>query len=223
MNPIGYALIGVGAFALLSIFVFWYLNKTKGSGKKYGFLLYNETGTQARKLEAKIIIDPSNISKKVFSFEGNDTKLPIRSPTLQVGGKSFREVVMGRKGEMVYLEKRKIDDEKYLSTSLSSEDVAVYTGMILENNREFDNPLAKTTATMIISMAFIAFLIIVGCVYSTITLVQNSKTMAEAAKENSKAVSGLNSAADTMNSIAEQQTMIVAALTGEANITRVLT
>ncbi len=223
MNVIGYALIGVGAFALLSIFIFWYLNKTKGSGKKYAFLLYNETGTQARKLEAKIVIDPNNKSKKVFSFEGNDTTLPIRPPTLQVGNKSYREIIMGRKGELVYLEKRKIDDKDYLNTSLSSEDVAVYTGMILENNREFENPLAKTTATMIISMAFIAFLIIVGCVYCTITLVQNSKTMLEAAKENSKSVSGLNSAANTMNGIAEQLTQIAAALTGDLNLTRTIT
>jgi len=223
MNVIGYAAIGVGGFAIVISFVFWYLNSTKGAGKKYLFLLYDRLSSRVKVIEGKIRVDASNKSKKVFAFEGNDTTLPIRPPTLSIGKNSYREITIGQKGELVYLEGRKINDDNYLATSMSGEDVAVFTGMILENNREFENPLAKTTATMIIAMAFIAFLIIVGCVYSTITLVSNSKTMVEAAKENSKAVSGLVSAADTMNSIAEQLTQVAAALTGDLNLTRTIT
>jgi len=216
------ALVGGGLLLFMLVMggIFWYYSRTKGSGKKIPFLLYNREGTLAKKLNAKIKVAKDNKSKKVFVFEENDTELPIQNPSLFIDGVGYRQVTYGNRGEFVYVHAGGIDDNDYLSSVMSGEDVAVFTGMILENNREFENPMAKTTAALIIGMAMVALIIMIGTIYSTITLVGNSKDMASIAKENSKTISGLQSTTETLSLIAEQNAQITAALTGNENLTR---
>ena len=219
MNVIVIALIAVGGFALLITFIFIYFNKSKGSGKKYPFLLYNRDGTRATEINAKVRIDPENKSAKCFAFEGYDTKIAIKEPTFFMGSKWFREVKIGKKGELVLLSGHTIDEDDYVKTSMNSEEVTVLTSTIIENNREFNNPLEKSTATLVVSMAIIAFLIVIGSVYSVVTLVGNSEEMLEIAKENTKNVNSLERIATANTEITAQLTTIASMLLGE-NYTR---
>lgn len=219
MNIITVVAVGFGAFVLLMTGIFFFFNKTKGSGKKYPFLLYNRKGG-VREIFGKVVVDKENRTRKVFVFEDYDTVLQIKNPTLTVNKVDYRQVTLGDRGELVYLDGFRIDENNYLSGNMTPEDIAVLTSGIQENNKEFENPMAKTTAALLIGMAIIALLIMVGNVYATITLVGNSKDMAAIAKENSKTVSGLQSVAETNAGVMEQAAMILAALTEGANITR---
>lgn len=223
MSIIGIVVIGFIAFAVVMGLVFWYFSRTKGSGKKFPFLLYDTTGRVANKIDAKIRIDPQNKSNRVFVFENNDTKLTMKPPSITIGGIGYRQITIGDRGQYVYLEGIGIDREKYLQTNLISEDIAFLTSSVLENNREFENPMAKTTAALVIGMAVIALLIMIGSIYSVVTLVNNSKEMLAVAKENSKTIATTNQAAETLNLVTEQLTAITAALTGDANLTRRIT
>lgn len=220
MNIIGIVITAVVAFILLMTGVFFYFSRSKGSNKKYPFLLYSDDGSVVRTITGKVKIDKNNNSKKCFVFEDNDTKLPVKKPTVFINGKPHRQITIGERGEYVYLEKTKIDRSSYLSSALSSEDVAVATSLILENNREFDNPMQKTTAALVIGMAVIALLIMIGNVYVTITMVSNSDNLVASAKEISEGVKGLKDASMINAEVAETNAAIAAALTGELNITR---
>lgn len=220
MSIIGIIVLGIMAFILVMSLVFWYFTRTKGSGKEYPFILYNKDGNIAQTLKAKIKVDQANKSRKVFVFEKYDTTLPIKPPTLYLNAVGFRQITLGNKGELVYISGNVVSQDGYLNTAMDSEDVAVFTGMILENNREFENPLNKTTAAMVIGMAVIALLIMVGTVYSSVTLVGNSKEMLAVAKETGDAVKGLQAITGTLADVVEQNARIAAALTGDKNLTR---
>lgn len=217
MAVVGLALFG---FMLLMGGVFWYFNRSKGSGKKYPFLLYNRDGSLAKKIDAKIVIDKEQKNRKVFVFESYDTKLQITPPTFYLDNVGYRQVTPGNRGELVYLKKNKITDEGYYETNMESEDVAVLSSMIVENSKEFENPMQKTTAALVIGMAVIALLIMIGNVYAVVSLVSNSGEMLSIAQENSKTISGLKSAAETNARVAETNAKIASALTGDLNLTR---
>lgn len=223
MNFIVIIVLSVLAFILLMSGVFWFFSRNKGSNKKYPFLLYNNDGSAARKIEAKIRLNPDNKTEKVFVFREFDTKIQVKEPTFTQQGIAFREVKIGQRGELVLLSGHNINNEEYLNTAMESEEVTVATGTIIENNREFNNPMEKTTATLIIGMAVIALLIVGGCVYCVITLVNNSGKMLEAAKETSKTASALETASATNGEVTAQLANIAAALTGDLNLTRRLT
>jgi len=220
MNIIGIVIGGVVAFIVVMIGVFWYFTRTKGSGKKIPFLLYNDDGTVAKTLNAKVKVDKHNRSDRTFVFEENPSVLQIKKPTLYLNGVGYRQITLGARGEYVYLEGNRISYDDYKESALTSEDVAVATSLILENNREFENPMQKTTAALVIGMAIIALLIMIGNIYATITLVGNSKDMLAVAQENSKTVSGLERAATTNAEVAAINAEILAGLRGDLNLTR---
>lgn len=220
MNIIGVIIGGVILFIVVMALVFWYFTRTKGSGKKYDFLLYNNDGTIARMIKARVGVDKENKQRKVFIFPDNDTTLTIRAPTFYLDGKPIREITMGDRSQYVYLEGKGIDKEKHLKSSMISEEIALLSSQIIENNREFENPMQKTTAALIIGMAVIALIIMIGNIYATITLVGNSKDMLAVAKENSKTTSGLERVSETNAEVAATNAAILTALTGDLNITR---
>lgn len=213
-------IIGVIGFILLLGGIFWYFKKQGGGGAQHEFLLFSTDGATAKNIKGRIKVDEVNRSKKEFVFENYSTKLPIKPAQLTINGKGYRLLRVEDKGELHYLKGITIGNDDYLATALNPEEKQIALAAILENNQEFQNPMSKTQAALMVSMMILVLVVVIATVYGVGSLVANSKDMASIAKVQKEVMSSVHGSVLVLSEITAQNAAIVAALTGDANITR---
>jgi len=213
-------LIGGVVLVMIAAGVIFFWLKRKNKGKKFPFILHSLDGEKARMLGAIVKVDKQNSSKKVFYFPEFDDELPIKEPTWYFAGTAYREVTQDRNGELQYLDRHKIDKEKYLKVSIDPEEKALALYRYKENMRRYENPMDKASAAMLISGFVLVFLIMIGVIYSTISFANSAKSNVEFVKEQNKGIAQLKAVAESQERTTEQLVTVAALLTGNNTIIR---
>jgi len=221
VNPVVFAYL-IGGIVILMVIaggIFFWLRK-KSQGKKFPFVLHSLDGEKARPLGAVVQVDKTNASKKNFYFPEFDTTLPIKSPTWYFAGTAYREVIQDRNGELQYLDRHKINKDKYMEVSIDPEEKSLALYRYKENMRRYENPMDKASAAILISGFILVFLLMVGIIYSTISFASTAKSNVEFVKEQNKGIAKLEQVASSNALVTEQLVQVASLLTGGKNITR---
>lgn len=104
--------VGLGLLAFILLLAGSYFYIKMKSGKKFLFLLWNRTGTEATIINAKIKVDPENKANKMFFFDQLDSPLPIKPPSIKIGGVYYRQITFNELSEFNYLENKGLFKDK---------------------------------------------------------------------------------------------------------------
>lgn len=218
-----FAIIGVvgGLFVLIiAVAGYFFFFKKK---KQYPFLLYSRNMRDRRVVYGSLKIDPDNKEDKKFFFAGMTSTLPLKEPTCFQDGKAYREIIQNKDGGYSYIEECRLDEDKYMSLSLSPDEKSLALHRIKENEDRNQNPMSKHQAVMLITGFVLIIILVIGIIYATIAYVGASKNLVKLAEETKKITNTIASSNNVMKDITAQQTAIIAALANNVNVTRVIT
>jgi hypothetical protein len=210
----------IGGVFLLGggIFLYFYMKK----GGKYPFLLYSRNGKQITQLNAILKTDPENSARKQFFIDTIGFSFDVKSPSKWIGQTAYREIIQTESGDYAYIKGTEIDEKDYIKVSLQPEEKIIALNRYKENKRRYTNPISKGMAGLLVGSLILAFILIVGIVYSVASYAGAAKDMAELAKENTKNGAIIQQTSNNAKIITEQLVMVTAALTENYNITRTI-
>lgn len=217
--PFMIALFIVGGLliAVIVSFVAWIFFR-KGK-KSFPFLLYSVDGKMTT-VQGAVKVDPTNKTNKKFHIAGTDQTLPIRAPSVVMGGVAYREIMYDQNGELQYVDRSFVKNK--LEVSLLPEEKQIALSRIKENEKRYENPMGKAQAYMILSLFLLIFILLVGIVYSTISYVKVVNKMVQISEDNRESMKLQQGISQNNQAIVEQLAGITAALHDGKNITRTL-
>jgi hypothetical protein len=189
--------------------------------KKYTFILHYSNGTHTEEMKVSLIKDPENLNQTVFLFS-NGQKLKNKSPTSWKGNTALRDICINELGEYSYLKGTKFSDTEYKTLSLTPEEKSIALYRYKENANRYANPMDKMQAYMLFGAFFMAFIVLVGVIYSTVSLTGSIDDIVEMQKEINKGKQIDQQTATIMQEIAKQQIQIMGSLQIGNDLVRVL-
>ena len=220
MSIIMWLVIGVGALIVVFTITFFVLKKNSKAGKNLFLLYRTRDSSQAEIIQGEIIVDKSNPSKKEYNFPQYNTRLPVTRPTKRIGGTWYRQVYVNNLGQLSYVTGSFLRDDGAEESKLKIEEKQLALYMFKEYQEQYQNPINKTQAVLVVAMFILAFIATAGAIYVTVTFAGNTTDIVTIAKEN-KEVSVTNKQNTAiMIDLVERLDVIASKLTGEYNFTR---
>lgn len=241
-----YGIAGLLFIILVAIGIFVYFKK-KG-GAKHPFILYSLDGTRMRIIEGFVRKDPENPHNTRFFFKELDASLEIRPPTTWLNNVAHREIIYNDLGEVSYIKnngikideaydnkknreqqkdgsfqyvtKTVIDKKAYKDLAIEPEEKALALHRYKETLKQYENPLSKAQAYMLIGGFILVIIIMVGIIYSTVSYVKASESQLKMVDKIAEITVNNKDMTNVNKQIVEQLTAIAAALTGDMNLTR---
>jgi len=220
MNVLMWVGIGMVSFMIIAAITFIIMKRKNGGGKNL-FLLYRTADTTISEvITGEIHIDKANSNKKEYYFVGFNSRLPIIKPTRRVAGVWYREVYLNKHGELSYVNGHSLNIQGHEQNMLSVPEKQLALYMYKEYQEQYQNPVNKAQAVMIVTMFMLAFIATAGAIYTTITFANNTGDIVTIAKENSEVATTNGATTKALVDLVQRLDVITARLSGEVNITR---
>jgi len=195
----------IGLIVILAGVFFYFNNKNKGN--KFLFKLHLPDGVNTKNVYAVVRRDPLHPQQKQFFFKEYNLSLAYRSPHRYENNISVRDIAFNDKQEFDYVTVSKLENG-VVSKALDPQEKQMALSRIKEANNRYDYDMSRRQAMQFFGMIGLTIIMIIGLVVGTIFYARSVGDSVEVAETNREVANSLNSVANQIAQITQEQAII---------------